>query len=141
MSIVDEDPPKADGFGILNAQALNRLRIEADPIFKIGFILAGAHLQCFLSSVRFTLKTTDRLARAQLRLFDRGKPSRESDLPQHLRMIEEARTSLGEIAEIATQEFSQLQTKLHELQNGVSGLAPRSPASIGPYKRRWKVKS
>ena len=146
MTVVDDDGPDTalsadDPFGLSKLQRLSRFQTQTDPIFKVGFILAGAHLQCVLSSIKFTVRATDRLARAQVRLLGQGKPSAQ-DFPQHVRtVVDEARSSLGDIAEMASHEFRQLQLQLHELQEGTRGLVPETSIFEGAYKRRWKAKS
>lgn len=147
MFVVDDTGPKAalgaqDDFAPTTAQGLNHFQNQIDPIFRVGYILAGAHLQCLLSSIRFTIRTTGRLASAQVKLLSQVQPSEPQGLPQHLRIVvDEARSSLGEIAEMASQEFCQLQDQLKKMQESTRRLVPEPSASERPYERRWKAKS
>jgi hypothetical protein len=115
--------------------------LEADPIFTAVSILAGAHLQCVVSSLKFTLRATDRLARAQVKLLGHGRLADPQEFPAQLRtVVDEARGCLGDIAEMASEEFRQLQQRLNELQETTRRLAPEANISEGSYRRRWKVK-
>jgi hypothetical protein len=121
--------------------ASGKRTLEADPIFTAVSILAGAHLQCVVSSLKFTLRATDRLARAQVKLLGQGGLADPQEFPAQLStVVDEARGCLGDIAEMASQEFHQLQQRLNELQETTRRLAPEANISEGPYRRRWKVK-
>jgi hypothetical protein len=130
-----------DAFGHSKLQSSSRLQGETNPVFRVGLILAGAHLQCVVSSLRLTLKATDRLARAQAKLLGQGELSEPQEFSQHLRtVVDEARSSLGDIAEMASQELRQLQRRLNDLQETTRRLVPEASTSEGPYRRRWKAK-
>jgi hypothetical protein len=121
--------------------ASDKRTLEREPIFTAVSILAGAHLQCVVSSLKFTLKATDRLARTQVKLLGQGRLSDPQEFPAQLRtVVDEARGCLGDIAEIASQEFRQLQRRLNELQETTRRLAPEANISKGSYRRRWKAK-
>jgi len=115
--------------------------VETEPMFAAVSILANAHLQCVVSSLKFTLKATDRLARAQVKLLGQGRLSDPQEFPSQLRTaVDDARGCLGDIAELAFQEFRQLQRRLSELLETTRRLAPEARISEGSYRRRWKVK-
>ena len=121
--------------------ASEKRTFPAEPIFSAGWILAGAHLQCVASSLKFTLKATDRLARAQLKLLGQGRLSDPQEFQEQLRtVVDEARGCLGDIAEMASQEVRQLQHRLNGLQEATRGLVPEASISEGSYRRRWKAK-
>jgi hypothetical protein len=75
MTVVDSDKQNTefsvrDAFGRAKfPTASHNHTLETEPIFTAVWILAGAHLQCVVSSLRFTLKATDRLARTQVKLL------------------------------------------------------------------------
>src|SRR5258707_2772382 len=73
--------------------ASDKRTLETEPIFTAGWILAGAHLQCVVSSLKFTLTATDRLARAQVKLLGQGMLSDPQEFPRQLRtVVDEARS-------------------------------------------------
>ena len=131
-----------DGFDRSKFQtASDKRTLETEPIFTAGWILADAHLQCVVSSLKFTLKATDRLARAQVKLLGQGMLSDPQEFPRQLRtVVDEARSCLGDIGEMASQEFRQLQRRLNELQEATRRLVPEANISRSSYRRRWKVK-
>jgi len=147
MTVVDCDEPNTE----LNVQdasdrpefptASDRRTFETEPIFTAVSILAGAHLHCVVSSLKFTLLATDRLARTQVKLLGHGRLSDPHEFPTQLRtVVDEARGCLRDIAELASQEFHQLQNRLNELQETTRRLAPEANVSRGSYRRRWKAK-
>ena len=121
-----------------NLQALG----GASPVFKVGFILAGAHVQCLASGLKFGLRATKRLAQAQLNLSRHVGFSDHQQPPEQLRtVVDEARGCLGDIAELASQEFQHLQGRLNALQEATRRLVPEADVPEYPYTRRWKAKS
>jgi hypothetical protein len=147
MTVVDSDKQNTefsvrDAFGRAKfPTASHNHTLETEPIFTAVWILAGAHLQCVVSSLRFTLKATDRLARTQVKLLGQSQLSDPQEFPAQLRtVVDEARGCLGDIAEIASQEFRQLQRGLNELQEATRRLAPAANIPEGSYRRRWKAK-
>lgn len=147
MTVVESGEPNTeislqDAFDRSKFQtASDKRTLEIEPIFTAGWILAGAHLQCVVSSLKFTLKATDRLARAQVKLLGQGMLSDQQEFPRQLRtVVDEARSSLADIGEMASQEFRQLQRRLNELQEATRRLVPEANISQSSYRRRWKVK-
>jgi hypothetical protein len=147
MTVVDSDKQNTE-FGVHDAFDRSKFQttsdkrtLETEPIFTAVSILAGAHLQCVVSSLRFTLRATDRLARTQVKLLGQGRLSDPQEFPAQLRkVVDEARGCLGDITEMASQEFFQLQRRLNELQETARRLAPEANISEGSYRRRWKAK-
>jgi len=147
MTVVDSDKQSAvlsvrDAFGGGKfPTAIHERTLETNPIFNAVLILAGAHMQCVFSSLTFTLKATDRLARTQVKLLGQVAFSVPQEFPAQLRtVVDEARGCLGDIAEMASQEFGQLQRGLHDLQEATRRLAPEANVQEGSYRRRWKAK-
>jgi hypothetical protein len=115
---------------------------SAPPVFKVGCILAGAHVQCLASGLKFALRATKRLAQAQVNLSHHVSFSDHQQPPAQLRtVVDEARGCLGDIAELASQEFHHLQGRLNELQEATRRLVPQADVPEYPYTRRWKAKS
>ncbi len=147
MTVVDSDEPNTE-LSVQDAfdrskfpTASDRRTFETEPVFTAVSILAGAHLHCVVSSLKFTVLATDRLARTQVKLLGQGRLSEPHEFPVQLRtVVDEAQGCLGDIAEMASQEFRQLQRRLNELQETTRRLAPEANVSRGSYRRRWKVK-
>jgi hypothetical protein len=147
MAVVDSDEPNTE-LSVQDASdrsefptASNRRAFETEPVFSAVSILAGAHLHCVVSSLKFTLLATNRLAQTQVKLLGQGRLSDPQEFPGQLRtVVDEARGCLGDIAEMASQEFRQLQRRLNELQETTRRLAPEANVSRGSYRRRWKAK-
>jgi hypothetical protein len=113
----------------------------AAPTFRLGCILAGAHVQCLASSLKFTLRATKRLAQAQVNLLHHVSRSDHQRPPEQLRTaVDEARGCLGDIAELASQEFHHLQGRLNALQEATRRLVPEANVPEYSYTRRWKAK-
>ena len=111
------------------------------PLFKVGCILAGAHAQCLASGLRFALRATRRLAQAQVNLSSRIDFSDDQKPPEQLRtVVDEARGCLGDVAELASQEFQHLQDRLNALQEKARRLVPTTDVAEYTYTRRWKAK-
>jgi hypothetical protein len=147
MTVFESDRPNTkssarDTFDPLQFHSQSEKRTPpTEPIFAAGWILAGAHLECVASSLKFTLRATDRFARAQLKLLGQGRLSDPQEFQVQLRtVVDEARGCLGDIAEMASQEVRQLQHRLSVLQEATRGLAPEARISEGSYRRRWKAK-
>jgi hypothetical protein len=147
MTVVESDEPNTelsvqDGFDRSKfPTASDKRTFGTEPVFTAVSILAGAHLHCVVSSLKFTLMATDRLARTQVKLLGQGRLSDPQEFPAQLRtVVDEARGCLGDIAEMASQEFRQLQSRLNELQETTRRLAPEANVSKGSYRRRWKAK-
>ena len=71
----------------------------AAPVFKVGYILATAHVQCLATGLKFALRATKRLAQAQANLSHRVSFSEHQQPPEQLRtVVDEARGCLGDIA-------------------------------------------
>jgi len=114
---------------------------SAAPLFKVGCILAGAHVQCLASGLKFTLRATKRLAQAQVNLSRHASFSDQQQPPEQLRtVVDEARGCLGDIAELASQEFHHLQGRLNALQEATRRLVPEANVPEYSYTRRWKAK-
>lgn len=114
----------------------------AAPVFKVGYILATAHVQCLATGLKFALRATKRLAQAQANLSHRVSFSEHQQPPEQLRtVVDEARGCLGDIAELASQEFHHLQGRLNALQEATRRLVPEAKAPEFSYTRRWKVKA
>ena len=136
MTVVDSDKPSTE----ISLQDDHRT-LETAPIFTAGRILAGAHLQCVVSSLKFTLRATDRLARAQVKLLGHARLSDPREFPVQLRtVVDEARGCLRDVADLASQEFRQLQHRLSELQETTRRMVPEANISEASYRRRWKAK-
>jgi hypothetical protein len=114
---------------------------SAAPVFKVGCLLAGAHAQCLASGLKFALRATKRLAQAQVNLSRHVSFSDHKQPPEQLRtVVDEARGCLGDIAELASQEFQHLQGRLNALQEAARRLVPEANVPEYPYTRRWKAK-
>ena len=59
----------------------------AAPVFKVGYILATAHVQCLATGLKFALRATKRLAQAQANLSHRVSFSEHQQPPEQLRTV------------------------------------------------------
>jgi len=114
----------------------------AEPIVKIGSILADAYWQCAASGMRFGWAATGILTRGQLRLLEHMRQSGSEPLGDHaLRTaVDEARGCLREVADAAFSELGQLRSGLAALQQTTRDLASEPDSGEETYKRRWKAK-
>jgi hypothetical protein len=113
---------------------------SAAPVFKVGCILAGAHVQCLASGLKFALRATKRLAQAHVNLSQHVSFS-DHQQPEQLRtVVDEARGCLGDIAELASQEFHHLQGRLNAFDEATRRLVPEASLPEYLYTRRWKAK-
>lgn len=114
---------------------------SAAPVFRIGCILAGAHVQCMASGLKLALKATKRVAQAQVNLAQHVSFSDHQQPPERLRtVVDEARVCLGDIAALASQEFQHLQGRLSALEEATRRLVPEANVPEYSYTRRWKAK-
>lgn len=114
---------------------------SAAPIFRVGCILAGAHVQCLASGLKLALRATKRVAQAQVNLTQRVSFSDHQQPQEQLRtVVDEARGCLGDIAALASQEFHHLQGRLSALEEATRRLVPEANVPEYSYTRRWKAK-
>src|SRR6266404_8944253 len=90
MTVVDSDEPNTE-LSVQDAfdrskfpTASDRRTFETEPVFTAVSILAGAHLHCVVSSLKFTVLATDRLARTQVKLLGQGRLSEPHEFPVQL---------------------------------------------------------
>ena len=115
---------------------------SAPPILKVGCMPPSAHVQCLASGLKFALRATKKLAQAQANLSHHASFSDHRQPPEQLRTAaDEARVCLGDVAELASQEFHHLQGRLNAPQETVRRTVPEANAPEHPYTRRWKAKS
>ena len=105
----------------------------AAPVFKVGYILATAHVQCLASGLKFALRATKKLAQAQANLSHHVSFSDHQQPPEQLRTAaDEARVCFGDVAELASQEFHHLQGRLNAPQETVRRTVPEANAPEHP---------
>jgi hypothetical protein len=76
-----------------------------------------------------------------MKVLGHARLSDPQEFPVQLRtVVDEARGCLGDIAELASQEFRQLQHRLSEMQDATRRLVPEANISDSSYRRRWKAK-
>jgi hypothetical protein len=113
------------------------------PVLQIASILGRAYLQCVVSGLRFGYKSTRTVIQGEVRLLDHF---RRAEFSQDVRgqvlrgLLDEARGSLRQMSEAASQEFRHLQTELTVLQQEIRTVIDPPSYSGDDHIRRWKTK-